>query len=58
MRISRENKQRINNLLAGVIDCDYMISRLTAEGKQSEIDTWVEYRNDLLETANKIKNNH
>ena len=57
MRISKENKQRISNLLAGVIDCNYMIKRLEDEGKHSETETWINYRDDLLTTANKIKNN-
>jgi hypothetical protein len=57
MRISKENKQRIGNLLAGVIDCNYMIKRLEDEGKHSETETWINYRNDLLTTANKIKTN-
>lgn len=55
MRISKANKERILRIQVSLFDCHYMIQRLRKEGKQSDLENWRSYRNDLIELSNKIK---
>ena len=56
MKVSKAKKERTLNLMASVFDCDYMIKRLEAtEGKQSDIENWIQYRKDLIALLNKLQ---
>lgn len=51
--MTKAQKQKQLDLLAGVIDCDYMIARLTEQGKTTEIEQWEQHKQDLIKLANK-----
>jgi hypothetical protein len=53
MTKAQKQKEKQLNFLAGVIDCNYMIARLTEQGKTDEIEQWEQYRQDLIKLANK-----
>ena len=48
MRMAKVKKEKALNIMSRMIDCDYMIKRLTSEGKQSEIENWQQYKQDLV----------
>ena len=51
--MTKAQKQKNLNLLAGIIDCDYMIARLTEDGKAAEVEQWKQHKEDLIKLANK-----
>jgi hypothetical protein len=55
-----KTKHRIENIHAGIIDCNYTIARLEKDNASKEqIQHWVDYKNDLLKTLSNFRNlNH
>jgi hypothetical protein len=55
-----KTKHRIENIYAGIIDCNYTIARLEKDNASKEqIQHWVDYKNDLLKTLSNFRNlNH
>jgi len=53
-------KQRIENLLAGIIDCNYTIARLEKDNSsQAQVQQWHDHKKDLLKILTNLRSlNH
>jgi len=53
-------KQRIENLLAGIIDCNYTIARLEKDSSsQAQVQQWHDHKKDLLKILTNLRSlNH
>lgn len=55
MRMTKQDKDRIERLQVGLIDCHYTIKRLEKENKTEEIKNWEQYATDMRALIESIK---
>ena len=55
MRITKQDKEKIERLQVGLIDCHYKIKRLEKENKIEEIKNWTQYADDMKALIQSIK---
>ena len=55
MRMTKQDKEKIERLQVGLIDCHYTIKRLEKENKIEEIKNWTQYANNMKALIQGIK---